>query len=58
MARRWHASSLPSREDVGAMLETESASGAAAGGAHSAQTLLPGDGYDAGVKKPVAVPKK
>jgi hypothetical protein len=22
------------------------------------QTLLPGDGYDAGVKKPVAVPKK
>ena len=24
----------------------------------SPQTLLPGDGYDAGVKKPVAVPKK
>ena len=41
------------------MLEIESASGAAAGGAHSLRRpCYPGDGYDAGVKKPVAVPKK
>ena len=55
MARRLSAS----REDIGALLEIESASGAAAGGAQlPPQALLAGDGYDAGVKKPVAVPKK
>jgi hypothetical protein len=54
MARR--LSALPAR--ISAQCSKRgSASGAAAGGAQlPPQTALPEDGYDAGVKKPVAVP--
>src|SRR4029453_6214524 len=59
MARRWHAGSPPPARMSAPCSKQESASGAAAGGAQlPPQALLAGDGYDAGVKKPVGVPKK